>query len=304
MHPTVGAEIIGAVDFGYPVAPLIASHHERWDGEGYPKGLKAQEIPLGSRILGIVDYFDALVADRPYHKAKPEAEARLIIKEEAGLALDPELIEMFLTILDEEMPLTNVVAVAGERAAQPVAPQPEGQATPAAIDNVLENIARANTEMGALYGLTEAMGSRLSVTDTMALIALRLSPLVPASAWALFVCDETSAISHCTFAAGLDSELLQQLEVPEGAGAVGYLARLGKTVRNAHPAADFRASGLPDAGISLQSMVAVPLRVHDRTIGVLAAYHVTANYFSEAHEGTLEKIAPKAATVVHDAQAF
>jgi len=303
-HPTVGAEIIGAVDFGYPVAPLIASHHERWNGEGYPNGLRAEEIPLGSRILGIVDYFDALIADRPYHKAKPESEARLIIKEEGGVALDPTLVEMFLKILDEEMPLAETMAVPGVRAAQPIVEPPQGQPTPAAIDNVLENIARANTEMGALYGLTEAMGSRLSVTDTMALIALRLQPLVPASAWALFVCDEITGVSRCTFAAGLDSEQLQQLEVPEGGGAVGYLARLGKTVRNAHPAADFRTADLAHIQTSLQSMVAVPLRVHDRTIGVLAAYHVNANYFTEAHEGTLEKIAPKAATVVHDAQAF
>jgi diguanylate cyclase (GGDEF)-like protein/putative nucleotidyltransferase with HDIG domain len=300
-HPTVGAEIIGAVDFGYPVATLIASHHERWNGEGYPKGMRGDAIPLGSRILGIVDYFDALIADRPYHKAKPEAEARMIIKDEGGSALDPKLVEMFLKILDEEMPLAETAVAPGARVSLPAT---EPSAAPAAIDNVLENIARANTEMGALYGLTEAMGSRLSVTDTMALIALRLSPLVPASAWALFVCDETTGSSRCTFAAGLDSELLQQLEVPDGAGAIGYLARLGKTVRNAHPAADFRAAGLPDAQLNLQSMVACPLRVHDRTIGVLAAYHVTANYFSEAHEGTLEKIAPKASTVVHDAQAF
>src|SRR4030095_9666297 len=91
MHPTVGAEIIGAVDFGYPVAPLIASHHERWNGEGYPKGLRAEQIPLGSRILGIVDYFDALIADRPYHKAKPEADARLLIQEAGGVALHTKL---------------------------------------------------------------------------------------------------------------------------------------------------------------------------------------------------------------------
>jgi diguanylate cyclase (GGDEF)-like protein/putative nucleotidyltransferase with HDIG domain len=298
-HPTVGAEIIGAVDFGYPVATLIASHHERWNGEGYPKGLKGEEIPLGSRILGIVDYFDALIADRPYHKAKPEEEARLIIRDEAGSALDPKLVKMFLEILEDETPLGE--AAAAPRAQAPVA---EATAPPAAIDNVLESIARANTEMGALYGLTEAMGSRLSVADTMALIQLRLAPLVPASAWALFVYDHATGTSRCEFATGLDSEWLQPLEIPAGAGVIGYVARLGKTVRNAHPAADLRAAGLPDTNASLQAMVACPLRVHDRTIGVLAAYHVTAGYFSEAHEGTLEKIAEKTATVVHDAQAF
>jgi diguanylate cyclase (GGDEF)-like protein len=138
----------------------------------------------------------------------------------------------------------------------------------------------------------------------MALIALRVAPLVPASAWALFVCNEETGASRCTFATGLDSELLRQLEVPAGAGVVGYLARLGKPVRNAHPAADFRAAGLHGVSSSLQSVVAFPLRVHDRTIGALAAYHVTPNHFTEAHEATLEKIAEKTATVVHDAHAF
>jgi diguanylate cyclase (GGDEF)-like protein/putative nucleotidyltransferase with HDIG domain len=300
-HPTVGAEIIGAVDFGYPVATLIASHHERWNGEGYPKGLKGEEIPLGSRILGIVDYFDALIADRPYHKAKPEKEARLIIKEEAGSFLDPKLVAMFLEILEEEMPLAETTATLRSGAPAPV---PEAPAPPAAIDTVVESIARANTEMVALYGLTEAMGSRLTVPDTMALIVARLTPLVPASAWALFICDDATGMCRCEFANGLDSEHLLPLEIPVGAGVIGYVARLGKTVRNAHPAADLRAAGLPDAHANLQAMVACPLRVHDRTIGVLAAYHVTASYFSEAHEGTLEKIAEKTATVVHDAQAF
>ena len=69
IHPQVGAEIISAVPFPYPVAPLILSHHERWDGKGYPQGLKGDEIPLGARILSVVDYFDALTSDRPYHRA-------------------------------------------------------------------------------------------------------------------------------------------------------------------------------------------------------------------------------------------
>ena len=69
IHPQVGAEIISGVPFPYPVAPLILSHHERWDGKGYPAGLKGEEIPLGARILTVVDYFDALMSERPYHKA-------------------------------------------------------------------------------------------------------------------------------------------------------------------------------------------------------------------------------------------
>ncbi|HWN86264.1 MAG TPA: diguanylate cyclase [Vicinamibacterales bacterium] len=302
-HPAVGAEIIGAVDFGCPVAPLIASHHERWNGEGYPRGLRGDEIPLGSRILGIVDYFDALLADRPYHRARSEAEARLTIKEERGLALDPRLVDMFLAILEQEMPLTGDTA-GTERPAPVVEDAPVRDVTPAPLENVIENIARANTEMGFLYELTEAMGSRLSVSDTMAMLASRLQKLVPASSWALFVCDENDGISRCKFATGLDAEWLLQLEVPAGVGALGYLARSGRSVRNAHPAADFRASGLSDRETSLQAMLVCPLRVHERIVGALAAYHITPGYFTEGHESTLEKVAPKAAVVVHDAEVF
>ena len=90
IHPQVGAEIISAVPFPYPVAPLILSHHERWDGKGYPQGLRAEDIPLGARILSVVDYFDALTSERPYHKAMTHEAALLLLQQEAGRALDPE----------------------------------------------------------------------------------------------------------------------------------------------------------------------------------------------------------------------
>ena len=83
-HPKVGADIVSSVPFPYPVAPLILSHHERWDGKGYPTGLKGEEIPLGARILSVVDYFDALMADRPYHKAMSSEAAVGLLQQEAG----------------------------------------------------------------------------------------------------------------------------------------------------------------------------------------------------------------------------
>src|SRR4029078_13010287 len=96
IHPQVGAEIIAAVPFPYPVAPLILSHHERWDGKGYPQGLKTDQIPLGARILTIVDYFDAVTTERPYHKALNHESAIGLLKHEAGRALDPKLVEKFI----------------------------------------------------------------------------------------------------------------------------------------------------------------------------------------------------------------
>ena len=99
IHPQVGAEIIAAVPFPYPVAPLILSHHERWDGKGYPQGLAGEAIPIGARILTIVDYFDAVTTERPYHKALSHDSAIGLLRHEAGRALDPRLTLLFIALL-------------------------------------------------------------------------------------------------------------------------------------------------------------------------------------------------------------
>ena len=98
-HPKVGADIVSSVPFPYPVAPLILSHHERWDGKGYPAGLKGEEIPLGARILSVVDYFDALMAERPYHKAMSFEAAIGLLQQEAGKGLDPTVVATFIELL-------------------------------------------------------------------------------------------------------------------------------------------------------------------------------------------------------------
>ena len=104
IHPQVGAEIIAAVPFPYPVAPLILSHHERWDGKGYPQGLAGDEIPIGARILTIVDYYDAVTTERPYHKALSSDSAIGLLRHEAGRALDPVLVPLFIEMLPDCWP--------------------------------------------------------------------------------------------------------------------------------------------------------------------------------------------------------
>ena len=115
VHPQVGAEIISAVPFPYPVAPLILSHHERWDGKGYPQGLKGEEIPLGARILSVVDYYDALTSDRPYHKAMTPEAALALLQQEAGRALDPAVVQMFVKMAAEMEAAAGTIETATPR---------------------------------------------------------------------------------------------------------------------------------------------------------------------------------------------
>src|ERR1035437_9159280 len=94
IHPAVGAAILEKIAFPYPVAPIVRAHHEKWNGTGYPDGLKAEEIPLGARILAVVDCLDSLASDRQYRRALPLDEAMKVIADEAGKSFDPKVVEI------------------------------------------------------------------------------------------------------------------------------------------------------------------------------------------------------------------
>src|SRR5271156_1785209 len=94
IHTLVGAEILERVRFPYPVVPIVRAHHEKWDGSGYPYGLKNMEIPIGARILSAVDYLDALASDRQYRRALPLREVMQKLAAESGKAFDPKVVEI------------------------------------------------------------------------------------------------------------------------------------------------------------------------------------------------------------------
>lgn len=109
-HPVIGAEqILRPVSSLQPIIPAVLHHHENWDGSGHPKGLKAEEIPIGARIISIVDAFHALTSDRAYRKALPVAEAKKILEQGAGSKWDPHLIEVFFKILTIASPKSKQV---------------------------------------------------------------------------------------------------------------------------------------------------------------------------------------------------
>ena len=170
-HSQVGADILAGVPFPYPVTPLIRSHHERWDGKGYPAALKGEEIPIGARILAIVDYFDAVTTDRPYHKAHSYETAIALLKQEAGLGFDARLVEIFIELLPRftaEFAATRSSVTSDRPGADAAAP---GPLPPGPPHSVFEDIALANREIYALYEIAQSLGTSLGVADTMALIS-------------------------------------------------------------------------------------------------------------------------------------
>jgi putative nucleotidyltransferase with HDIG domain len=95
-HSSVGAEMLAAIDFPYPVVPIVRHHHENWDGSGYPDGLAGTDIPIGARILAVVDCFDALTSDRPYRSRVTTDEAIAILTARRGSMYDPLVVDAFI----------------------------------------------------------------------------------------------------------------------------------------------------------------------------------------------------------------
>jgi diguanylate cyclase (GGDEF)-like protein len=308
IHPQVGAEIIAGVPFPYPVAPLILSHHERWDGKGYPAGMKGEEIPAGARILAVVDYFDALTSERPYHKAMSDEGAIGLLRQEAGKALDPNLVQMFVDNMDELRSEAETTSDTVRTLSLPTGTSEKGRPAVGLLPEpsnktVFDDIALAHREIYALYEIAQAMGTSLGVADTMALISSKLSNLVPFSCCALFLYNEEMENLRCRFATGTDAEIIQQISVKSGLGLTGWVARNRRTLLNARPSADLEAAGI-SATTSLQSALVCPLVFNERFIGTLSVYHIDAGCFTDDHRRLLDRVCEQAAAVIYNSIVF
>ena len=128
LHANIGADILSPIEFPFPVVPIVRHHHESWDGNGYPDRLRGEQIPLGARILAVVDCFDALTSDRPYRRALARDRALEIILAQSGRMYDPKVVSAMMSVKDdivaEELAATReastVLADAGNHANQAV----------------------------------------------------------------------------------------------------------------------------------------------------------------------------------------
>jgi diguanylate cyclase (GGDEF)-like protein/putative nucleotidyltransferase with HDIG domain len=303
IHPTVGAEIIAAVPFPYPVAPLIQSHHERWDGKGYPHALAGEAIPLGARILTIVDYYDAVTTERPYHKALTPDSAVALLRHEAGRALDPVLVDKFVDLLP-----TLLAKGSSELQPETLTPLPKpvaGGSTAAGLiagGTAFENIALAHREIYALYEIAQSMGTSLGVADTMALISAKLTKIIPWSGCSLFLQQADGSV-RCRFATGVEAPQLMDATLQPGQGLSGWVARNRRTLVNADPRVTFEEVKLA-APTQLKSAIVCPLFYNDALIGCLSLYHTEPHCYTEDHRRLIERIAEQAGPVVHNSIVF
>jgi diguanylate cyclase (GGDEF)-like protein/putative nucleotidyltransferase with HDIG domain len=276
-HPRIGAEILRSVPFGAPVADLVLSHHERWDGLGYPSGLRGEEIPLGARILAIADCYSTMQSDRPYRPARSETAAIAELREQAGTAFDPALVDLFITRLN--------------RSAAPGVSEASGEDAWAQGDGMeaLQDIAQTHREEQTLYEIAQALGSSLGVTDAMALIGDKVGRLVPFVTCALFLGDERDGYV-CRYADGPGTEAL-----------LHWAPRSWSEISLRLPScADGRAMN----GNELAAMLPCPLTFDGALIGGIVIYHTTPGYFTDEHRRLLARVSEQTAAVIVNSTRF
>ena len=101
-HPVYAHEMLSYIDYLRPALDIPYCHHEKWDGSGYPRGLKGAKIPLAARIFSVVDVYDALTSDRPYRRAWTREKALEYIEEQSGKHFDPQVVDVFVNQLQQE----------------------------------------------------------------------------------------------------------------------------------------------------------------------------------------------------------
>lgn len=312
IHTLVGAEILERVRFPYPVVPIVRAHHEKWDGSGYPLGLKGAEIPIGARILSAVDYLDALASDRQYRRALPLRDVMQKLKAESGKSFDPKVVEILQrryqqlehlavakSAKDPNAPLSTAIKI--ERGLEPAA----GFENTAVQDyagreaTFLSSIAAARQEAQALFELSQDLGASLSLGETLSVFSVKLKPMVPYDAIAIYILRDGALVPE--FVNGDNYRLFSSLRIPLGQGLSGWVAQNRKPIINGNPSVEPGYLNDPSKFSTLSSALAVPLEGVSGVIGVLALYRSDRDAFTSDHLRILLAVSSKMALSIENA---
>lgn len=301
LHASVGADILTAIDFPYPVVPIVRHHHECWDGSGYPDGLKGTNIPIGARILSVVDCFDALTSDRPYRPRLADTEAIKILVNRRGTMYDPLIVDAFIavhSILAPEFAGTTV-----DRPGLSAITRGAGILDRQQQTSRLDEIAASTEEMLVLYDLAKSLTTNIELSGVGDVISKHLRRVVPASTCVFYILDSDSDELVVSYATGENSSNFMGLRIPRGERLTGWVAANKQTIVNSDPVLDL-GDIARSAKPRLYSCLSTPLLANDQLIGVLTLYSTHAEAFTEEHRRIIEVVARQVSYTVKHALDF
>ena len=307
-HPEIGAAILDPVEFPWPVLPVVRSHHEKWDGTGYPDGLAGENIPRTARILAVADVYDALTSSRSYRKAWTHERACEVIKKDRGTHFDPVIADAFLEVI------TGVVEEMAREGDGPLfvaAPPTAAAASPS--DQAARAIHQASSELWALYEVVQTLSSSVGLEETLEILGRKLEALLPGTT-ALFLLRPTDSDAPRSQEPKTEDMMVRSVvgmnrEFFAGAKTLGQtsatVARTRTTYLGGYDADDLLLiSSQTTQWVPLQTALIVPICHQGEVLGTINLYHPNVSAFSAHDKQLLETIADRAATALYNGLLF
>lgn len=292
-HAAVGADILSSIHFPYPVVPIVRHHHENWDGSGYPAKIRGADIPIGARILSVVDCYDALTSDRPYRPAMSAEQAIDILTQRRGKMYDPLVVDAFVRAHSDLRAETEadrvpaiLMAVQQDSAVQEAiqVEAPLAQAAP------IESL-RLLACLAPYPSAPPLRAVCLQLIDSLRTIAAFDTA-------ALFVVSDRSSEAEAIFAQGTSAAAVANARIPIGEQLTGWVAAHRTSVWNSDAALDLSTT-TSRAPLTLAS--SMPLCEGDAVIGALTLYGQTGQDITVEQRRALESLLPTISTSLNDA---
>jgi diguanylate cyclase (GGDEF)-like protein/putative nucleotidyltransferase with HDIG domain len=310
IHPTVGGDILKRVNFPYPVEDIVRYHHEKWDGSGYPRGLKGESIPLVARIISVVDFYDATRCDRPYRKGMKREDSLNLLRGMVGSSFDPKVVEKFIKHVEEFDRLIDSADIQEQVASTAVMDTQTATKPDAGLASDIlgapeessgfRSISEAQREVFALHEIAQTIGSSLNLSDTVTLVANKLRSIVPFDTCVIFLVDDRSGKANAVHAVGADAELFSRRRVTIGDGITGWVIANSRSMCNANP--DLDMVGIPDEVVKrFRGILVSPLTREDGSFGAIALYSQSRTSYSSEHVRLLESVCQHASSALNNA---
>jgi putative nucleotidyltransferase with HDIG domain len=286
-HAAIGADLLSSIRFPYPVVPIVRHHHENWNGRGYPTGISGTDIPLGARILSVVDCFDALNSDRPYRPRLNADEAFTILRDRRGTMYDPLVVDTFIAAYPE---IAELAHTAGQQARTLLDANEQFTGVPAigpfeeirtsAADNTALTLARE--------GVLEASGT----IDAMNALTKCVRQLTPTTVCAYFQYMSAADELVCVYASGDENRAMVGLTIRPGERVTGWVAANKKAISNSDATLDLGETltllrPQPRSTISAPVLFTANGELH----GVLTGYSSRVEPFTHRHVYAFEQLA-------------
>jgi diguanylate cyclase (GGDEF)-like protein/putative nucleotidyltransferase with HDIG domain len=292
-HPVIGAQMLTRMRFPDSVAPIVRTHHEKWNGTGYPEGLAGEAIPIGARILAAVDFVDALASDRPYRRAIPLQEVMQRLAADRGKSFDPRVVDVLEKRYAELEQLAWAAAKNGTSEAVNVLAESEApsdlkeladrlalDANPSAAA-VFAPIASARQESQLLQELTNDVGRASTIDEVFSAIHKCLGQMIQYDTLVAYVVRGENL--EPVYVHGKNSHLFSREPFAVGKGPSGWVAENHAPIVNGNPSVE--GCFKKDTGVvyKLQAALAVPFEGRNGLTGVLTIYCGDKNYFNRDH---------------------